>query len=290
MHDFEGRTAVVTGAASGLGRELARRARSLGMRLVVSDVDARGLDAVVAELGGAPAVLAVPADVSDSGQVARLAQRAREAFGPVHLLFNNAGVSAGGYVWESGERDWQWVMGVNLMGVVHGIRHFVPDMIASSAAGEPAHVVNTASMSGWLNAPLMGVYNASKHAVVSLTETLYHDLRLAGSRVGVSLLSPAFFPTQIHLSERSRPDAPAASSPTASQRVAQAQARKAVEGGRMSAADVARIGFDAVREERFYVFPHPQILGLVERRTRCALDGQAPADPYQDHPWLRPVV
>jgi NAD(P)-dependent dehydrogenase (short-subunit alcohol dehydrogenase family) len=229
-------------------------------------------------------------DVSDSTQVEQLAALAKDSFGSVHLLFNNAGVGAGGYVWENSERDWDWVLGVNLMGVVHGLRHFVPGMLESSRAGEPAHIVNTASMAGWLNAPLMGVYNASKQAVVALTETLYHDLQLAGSAIGVSLLSPAFVPTGIGQSHRNRPDHLASEAVTPSQRAAQAQTKKAVESGRLSAVDVARLTYDAIRANRFYIFTHPQILPLVADRARHAVEGLAPADPYEGRPEVRPKV
>ncbi len=290
MQDFKGRTAVITGAASGFGREFARLGRQLGMRLVLSDVDQTGLDATIAELGGAPDVVGLKADVADSAQVGKIAELARRSFGPVHLLFNNAGVGAGGFIWENSLEDWDWVMGVNVMGVVHGIRYFVPAMLEANRAGEPGHIVNTASMAGWLNAPLMGVYNVSKQAVVSLSESLHHDLRLAGSTIGVSLLSPAFVATGISQSHRNRPGHLAADAPTPSQIAAQAQTLKAVEGGKLSAVEVARITFDAVREDRFYVFTHPQILPLVGERFRHVMEGLPPADPYASRPDVRPVV
>ena len=291
MQDFVGRTAVITGAASGFGREFARMARSLGMRLVLADVDATALDELVQDLGGKPHVLGATVDVSDGRQVQHLAQRAQREFGSIHLLFNNAGVGAGGYVWENSEHDWQWVLGVNLMGVVHGLHHFVPRMLESSRAGEPAHIVNTASVAGWLSAPLMGIYNVSKHAVVTLTETLFQDLRLAGSNIGVTLLSPAFVATGIGDSERYRPARWAASGPpSASQRAAQAQTAKAIESGRLNAAQVAELTFDAIRADRFYVFTHPRILPTLVSRVRHAVDGLAPADPYESRPQNRPQI
>jgi len=290
MQDFKGRTAVITGAASGFGREFARLGRSLGMRLVLADVDQVELDKTIAELGGGPDVIGLRVDVADPAQVKALADLARRSFGAVHLLFNNAGVGSGGYVWENSLHDWQWVLGVNLMGVVHGLRHFVPGMLESSRAGEPAHIVNTASMAGWLNAPLMGVYNVSKQAVVALTETLYHDLKLAEAKIGVSLLSPAFVATGIGQSHRNRPQHLAGEAPTASQRAAQAQTKKAVESGRLSAEQVAQLTFDAIRADRFYVFTHPQILPLVSERARHAVEGLAPADPYEGRPEVRPKV
>lgn len=290
MDQLAGKVAVITGAGSGFGREFARLGHRYGMKLVLADVQADALEATLAELhaAGASAIGAV-VDVARSEQVKDLAQRAYREFGHVHLLFNNAGVGGGGYVWESSERDWQWVLGVNLMGVVHGIRHFVPRMLAANRQGEPGHIVNTASMAGWVCAPLMGVYNVSKHAVVALTETLYHDLRLAKSTIGVTLLCPAFVPTAITQSERTRPAELAnEGGPTTSQRIAQQQSEKAVATGRLSAADVARLTFDAVQADRFFVFTHPKILPTVEARYQAALRASAPADPFASKPEARP--
>jgi len=291
MKDLNGKVAVITGAGSGFGREFARLGAREGMKLVLADVQREALDAIVAELGGAGAeVVGEVVDVADSGQVAQLADRAFQAFGPVHLLMNNAGVGGGGYLWENTDKDWNWVLGVNLMGVVHGIQHFVPRMLEANRHGTPGHIVNTASMAGWLAAPLMGVYNVSKHAVVALTETLYHDLRLAGSTIGVTALCPAFVPTGIADSHRNRPKTLAnPAPPTTSQRMAQAASEKAVSSGRMTAEQVAQMTFDAVRENRFYVFTHPQILPTVQARFEAALRGDAPADPFAGKPAAKPA-
>ena len=290
MKDLNGKVAVITGAGSGFGREFARLGAREGMKLVLADVQREALDAVVAELqGGGADVIGAVVDVADSGQVAQLADRAFQAFGPVHLLMNNAGVGGGGYLWENTDKDWNWVLGVNLMGVVHGIQHFVPRMLEANRHGTPGHIVNTASMAGWLAAPLMGVYNVSKHAVVALTETLYHDLRLAQSTLGVTALCPAFVPTGIADSHRNRPQALAnPAPPTTSQKMAQAASEKAVTSGRMTAEQVAQMTFDAVRENRFYVFTHPQILPTVQARFDAALQGEAPADPFGAKPSARP--
>lgn len=289
MKDFAGRVAVITGAGGGFGREFARLAGELGMKLVLADVDAGTLAETTDEqraLGRA--VLSATIDVASSGDVARLADLAYGEFGAVHLLFNNAGVGCGGFVWENGEADWQWVLGVNLMGVVHGLRHFVPRMLEAEKRGEPAHIVNTASAAGWVTPPLMGVYNVSKHAVVALSETLHHDLGLAGSGIGVSCLCPAFVPTGIAQSDRNRPTGLAADLPTASMRLAQASLDKAVSSGRLSAAQVAQLTFDAIRAGRFYVFTHPQILPAVRERIDHALADLPPADPYGARPKARP--
>jgi NAD(P)-dependent dehydrogenase (short-subunit alcohol dehydrogenase family) len=291
MKDLNGKVAVITGAGSGFGREFARLGAHEGMKLVLADVQREALDAVVAELKGAGAeVIGEIVDVADSGQVAQLADRAFQTFGPVHLLMNNAGVGGGGYLWENTDKDWNWVLGVNLMGVVHGIQHFVPRMLEANRHGTPGHIVNTASMAGWLAAPLMGVYNVSKHAVVALTETLYHDLRLAQSTIGVTALCPAFVPTGIADSHRNRPKTLAnPAPPTTSQRMAQAASEKAVSSGRMTAEHVARMTFDAVRENRYYVFTHPQILPTVQARFEAALHGDAPADPFAGKPSAKPT-
>jgi NAD(P)-dependent dehydrogenase (short-subunit alcohol dehydrogenase family) len=188
MFQFEGKVAVITGAASGFGRAFAEKGATLGMKLVLADVDGEALAQTVEALRAAGAdAIGVPTDVSDAAQVDALALAALDAFGKIHLLFNNAGVGAGGFLWESTANDWSWVFGVNVMGVAHGVRVFTPIMLRQN---EPAHIVNTASVAGLLSPPAMGIYNASKHAVVSLTETLYHDLQNTGGQVGCSLPRP----------------------------------------------------------------------------------------------------
>jgi NAD(P)-dependent dehydrogenase (short-subunit alcohol dehydrogenase family) len=291
MRQFEGKVAVITGGGSGFGVAFARQAEQLGMRIVLADVQADALEQQVEALrrNGAE-VIGVRCDVSSDAEVARLAEAAYGRFGTVNLLFNNAGVAGtGGYLWENSEADWRWTLGVNLMGVAHGIRHFVPRMIAAGLDDEGGHIVNSASIAGWLCAPLLGVYNASKAAVVSASETLHHDLKLAGSRIGVSVLCPAFVPTAIFASERNRPaDLANAAPPTASQRLARAAGEKAVAGGRLSADDIAAQTFEAIRARRFYVFTHPQIMPTVRARLDAALEGAAPADPYAGRPGTRP--
>ncbi|MBK9245797.1 MAG: SDR family NAD(P)-dependent oxidoreductase [Burkholderiales bacterium] len=291
MQQFAGKVAVITGAGSGFGAAFARQAQRLGMRLVLADVQADALDRQVSALGERGAdVLGVRCDVSSDADVGRLARAAYDRFGAVNLLVNNAGVAGtGGYLWENSEADWRWTLGVNLMGVANGIRHFVPRMIAAGLDQDSGHIVNSASIAGWLCAPLLGVYNASKAAVVSASETLYHDLKLAGSRIGVSVLCPAFVPTAIFASDRNRPAELAnASAPTASQRLARAAGEKAVAGGRLGADEVAAQTFEAIGANRFFVFTHPQIMPMVRARCDAALAGEAPADPYAQRPGARP--
>ena len=291
MRQFEGKVAVITGGGSGFGAAFARQAQRLGMRIVLADVQADALEQQVEALRREGAeVIGVRCDVSSDAEVARLAEAAYGRFGAVNLLFNNAGVAGtGGYLWENSEADWHWTLGVNVMGVAHGIRRFVPRMIAAGLDEEGGHIVNSASIAGWLCAPLLGVYNASKAAVVSASETLYHDLRLAGSRIGVSVLCPAFVPTAIFASERNRPaDLANADAPTTSQRLARAAGEKAVAGGKFSADDVAAQTFEAIRARRFYVFTHQQIMPAVRARLDAALEGAEPADPYAGRPGARP--
>ena len=286
MRDLAGKVAVITGAGSGFGREFARIGARERMKLVLADVQQDALDSAVEEMQGAGAeVLGMTVDVSSAADVELLAARAWERFGAVHLLFNNAGVAGGGgYVWESSLKDWQWVLGVNVMGVVHGVRAFVPLMLKQ---GCECHVVNTASAAGLVSAPLMSAYNVSKHSVVTLTETLFHDLRVAHAKVGVSVLCPAFVPTNIHSSERNRPPELSDDAlPTASQIAARERSEKAVASGRMTAAEVAAMTFEAIREGRFYVITHPKMLASVELRLQDILARRNPTDPYTFKPEL----
>lgn len=289
MRDFSGKTAVITGAASGFGREFALLGAQLGMKLVLADVQPlEETEAAVRALGAE--VMVQRCDVSDGVQIDALAQAAMQRFGAIHLVFNNAGVGAGGLVWESTQADWEWVLGVNLWGVIHGVRAFTPLMLACAKQdrGYEGHIVNTASMAGLLAPPLMGAYNVSKHAVVALTETLYHDLQLVDAPVGVSVLCPYFVPTGISQSHRARPQALMSDvRAIRSQRVAQATLEKAVASGKVSAEEVARITFDAIRENRFYVYSHPQALGNVQRRMEDIVDARNPGDPYEAAPQVR---
>jgi len=287
IQDFKGKTAVLTGAGSGFGLECARIGARLGMNLVMLDVQQDALDKAALEMQGLGAqVMAHKVDVGSSAAMEVLAAQVKARFGAPHFVFNNAGVAAGGLVWENTVADWNWVLGVNLWGVIHGVRLFTP-MMLEAAKADPAyqgHIVNTASMAGLLTPPNMGVYNVSKHAVVSLTETLYQDLALVTDQIGASVLCPYFVPTGISQSERNRPSELAAAKPTASQLIGQAMSEKAVSSGKVTAADVAQKVFDAVQSGQFYIYSHPQALGNVQQRMEAIVTGQNPPDPFAARP------
>ena len=289
ISDFHSKTAVLTGAGSGFGLECARIGAKLGMNLVLVDVQQDALDRAAGEMQAAGAqVLARRVDVSKAAEMEGLAQAVAQRFGAPHVVFNNAGVGAGGLLWENTVADWEWVLGVNLWGVVHGVRLFTPMMLAAAKqdAGWQGHIVNTASMAGLLTPPNMGIYNVSKHAVVSLTETLYQDLRLVTDQVSASVLCPYFVPTGIHQSERNRPGEFAAGKPTRSQLIGQAMSEKAVSSGKVTAAEVAQKVFDAIRDDRFYVFSHPKALGNVKSRMEAIVDIRNPPDPFLERPEI----
>jgi NAD(P)-dependent dehydrogenase (short-subunit alcohol dehydrogenase family) len=290
MKQLKGRTAVITGAGSGFGLEASRIAAREGMNVVMADVQQDALDAAVNEVRGLGAqVLGVRLDVAKAAEVEAMGAATLVRFGVPHLVFNNAGVGAGGLIWEHTLKDWEWVVGVNLMGVAHGVRVFTP-MMVEAAGSDPAyegHIVNTASMAGLLNAPNMGVYNVTKHAVVALSETLYQDLRLVTDQIGASVLCPFFVPTGIHQSHRNRPaEMREQLQPTKSQLIAQAMSDKAVSSGKLSAAQVAQFVFDAVREGRFYVYSHPKSLASVQTRLEDIMLGRNPTDPFALKPEI----
>ena len=287
MKSFQGRTAVITGAASGFGLEVSRIAAAKGMNLVMADVQRDALDKAVTEISGLGAqVLAFPLDVSKVAEVEAMGAATLAKFGAPHFVFNNAGVGSGGLIWEASLKDWEWVLGVNLMGVISGVRVFTPMMLEAARrdASYEGHIVNTASMAGLLNAPNMGVYNVSKHAVVSLSESLYQDLRLVTDQVRASVLCPYFVPTGIAHSSRNQPDELKHEKPTKSQLVARAMSDKAVSSGKVTAAMVAQFVFDALAEDRFYIYSHPQALGNVQTRMEDIVAGNNPSDPFAKRP------
>ncbi|RJF95825.1 SDR family oxidoreductase [Noviherbaspirillum saxi] len=294
MKDFKDKVAVITGGASGFGREFANIGARLGMKLVLADVQKDALDKATAELEAQGAqVLSMLCDVRKAEQVQALADATMARFNAVHLVFNNAGVGSGGLVWENSIADWEWVLGVNLWGVVHGVRTFTPLMLecAKKDPSYQGHIVNTASMAGMLNAPNMGIYNVSKHAVVSLTETLYQDLQLIKAPIGASVLCPYFVPTGISQSHRNRPDdVKEEGGPTTSQQLAQAVSEKAVSSGKVSAADVAERTFNAIGSDTFYVFSHPHALGNVQTRMEDIMLQRNPSDPFAAAPQIREML
>ncbi len=274
MKELKGKVAVITGAASGFGRELAIRCAQDGMRVVLSDVDEKGLHATAELLKPFKAqTLIIQCNVGKAEEVERVAATTYERFGATHLLFNNAGVAVAGPAWTATLEDWKWTLDVNLMGVVHGIRSFVPRMLKQ---GGEAHVVNTASVAGLISPPGSAVYCVSKHAVVTLSECLHHDLQLAKASIGVSVLCPAFVNTGIADSARSRPAELAATNPLGAP--FEARVRQAIQAGRLSAADVARITMEAVKAGRFYILTHPKIKGAIETRMRDILDDRLPTN------------
>ncbi len=287
--DFKGKTAVLTGAGSGFGLECARIGARLGMNLVLVDVQQDALDAATKEMEAAGAhVLSFKLDVSNAAEMEAMGAAALARFGAPHLVFNNAGVGSGGLIWENSVKDWEWVLGVNVMGVAHGVRVFTP-MMLDAAKKDPAwqgHIVNTASMAGLLNAPNMGVYNVSKHAVVSLSETLYQDLSLVTDQISASVLCPFFVATGISQSHRNRPSDLRGGKPTQSQLVGQAMSTKAVSSGKVSAADVAQLVFDAVAANQFYIYSHPKAIKSVQTRLEDIVQTRNPTDPFEGKPEL----
>lgn len=275
MKQFRDRTAVITGAASGIGLELARRAAAEGMNLVLADIEAAKLDTAAASLGiDADRILARRTDVSREDEIVALADAAFTRFGGVHLLCNNAGVGLTRVTWEHSTADWEWVLGVNLWSVIHGIHHFLPKMLEQADEG---HIVNTSSVAGLLSTPGMAAYNVSKHGVVTLSETLYGELKAAKARVGVSVLCPAWVPTGIHDSSRNRQDRFGSAAPAAGLSAAyEERMGQAVKSGRLTAADMASEVFTAVGEGRFYVIPHRKINNAITLRTEDILNLRNP--------------
>lgn len=278
MQEFKDKVAVITGGASGLGLAMARRFAHEGMKLVLADIEEDALRPVEQEFrkAGVP-VLAIRTDVSRAQDVERLAEKTLATFGAAHVVCNNAGVAPGGVVWENTVADWDWVLGVNVWGVIHGVRVFVPIMLRQDT---PCHIVNTASVAGLLSPPGMGIYCVSKHAVVTLTECLYQDLAARGAKIGTSVLCPAYVPTGIIDSERNRPallrNPNRARSAEDVER--EEQMRHAVQSGRVSAEMVADLVFDSIREDRFYILTHPRINAAIQMRMEDILQQRNPTD------------
>jgi len=274
MEQLAGKVAVVTGGASGIGRAVAERAAAEGMKVVLADIEEATLKTTADAMAEAGAdVVGVVTDVASGASVEALRDRALSAFGAIHLVHNNAGVAAGGPVWTIPEQDWTWVLGVNLWGVIHGIRAFVPLLVDQ---GE-GHVVNTASLAGLISAPMLGPYTVTKHGVVAISETLIKDLRMAGSTVGVSVLCPGFVKTGIADSERNRPDwAPAAHLDETG--LAMREMLRQIVAAGIAATTVAERVLDAVKTNRFYILTHDGSEAGVRTRLEDIIEGRPPSD------------
>jgi NAD(P)-dependent dehydrogenase (short-subunit alcohol dehydrogenase family) len=275
VRDLTGKVAVVTGAASGIGFGLAERFVREGMRVVLADVEEGALSRAARQLEGQGGeVMAVPTDVSAASSVDDLARRCGERFGTAHVVWNNAGVAGGGLSWDIPRPIWEWIIGVNLWGVVHGVRAFVP-MLVDQGEG---YVVNTASVAGLLAAPGTAPYSASKHAVIGISEALHHELALMGSKVRVSVLCPGPISTRIMDSDRNWPSR---LGPQPDERTAlggeglREMLRQQIETG-MPPAEVAGLVVDAIRSEWFWILTHPEYGPLATRRMEGAAEGRNP--------------
>ena len=270
MKQFKDKVAVITGGASGIGLALARRAAAEGMKLVLADFEDGALVAAATELKAAGAkVLTVKTDVSRAEAVENLAAQTLQAFGGAHLVFNNAGV--GGVrvkTWQATAKDWEWVLGVNVWGVIHGVRVFTPVMLRQ---GDEGHIVNTASAAGFVSMASTAPYAVSKHSVVTLSEVLYHDLKADNAKVGVSVLCPAWVGTNIWNSQRNRPDDLRDHADTPEERARREEVRTLLHKGKVTAADVADMTFEGIANEQFYIFPHPKIRRDIQTRMEDIL-------------------
>jgi NAD(P)-dependent dehydrogenase (short-subunit alcohol dehydrogenase family) len=265
VKEFKDRVAVVTGGASGIGRAMAERFGQDGMKIVLADVEEEALKQAEAEFREKGVdVLAVQTDVSKAEQFENLAQQTLDAFGAVHVVCNNAGVAgAWGPTWMNTLDDWNWIMGVNLWGVVHGVRTFVPIMLEQ---GDEGHIVNTASLAGIM--PGRGVYGVTKQAVVALSESLYNELKLAGSKIGVSVLCPGWVNTNIIDADRNRPTDLARTAdaiPEAQRELLETTVRNFLKSG-LDPSAVADQVFEAIRDDKLYIITHPEMDYIVKER------------------------
>lgn len=277
MEALHGKVAIITGGASGIGYALAEALAAEGLRLVLADIEEASLDraAVTLRAGGAE-VVTVRADVSRFGDVEAIGSTAMEAFGAVHLAVNNAGVAMGGAVWELSIEDWEWVLGVDLWGVIYGLKAFTPLIIASGGG----HIVNVASMAGLTSTPFMGPYNVSKHGVVTLSETLFHELAMLHPEVGVTVVCPGWVRTQIHRSDRNRPVAPDDVPDDAALDGTDGEGLRSVIDTLIASGldpdHVAAMIVEAVKENRFYVLTHADWSSSVLRRAERMVAGAQP--------------
>jgi len=278
MKEFRGKVAVVTGAASGIGRGMAERFAAEGMKVVLADIEREALAAAEGEMKASGAtVLAVPTDVSRTADVQALAKKTLDAFDGVHLLCNNAGVAFPvGLSWKRTVKDWEWGLGVNLWGVIHGLRAFIPIMLRQDAE---AHIVNTASIAGLLSGPMAAIYNVTKHGVVTLSEALHHELALSGAKVKVSVLCPAWVNTGILDADRNRPtelqNDPAEERTTPQMEAIDQAVRQLLATG-LTPERVADQVFNAVRDEKFYIITHPEWKDRIRTRMQDILEERNP--------------
>ena len=278
MKDFTGKVAVITGAASGIGRGIAKRCVQSGMQVVLADIDEDRLREVETELGAeGGSVIAVRTDVSKRADVEELARRAFDVRGEVHLLFNNAGVGAGGAPWEATWNDWEWVINVNLWSVIHGVKIFTPLMLAQKAE---SHIINTSSGAGLGVGGFSAPYAVTKHAVVALSESLYLSLQQRKAKVKVSVLCPGLVHTNIAEAERNRPvELRNEDIPLSPQMQAGRAAFQKLVDTSMPPDRVAEIVFDAIENERFYILTHPEWRELIRMRMDSLLKMENPQDP-----------
>jgi short-subunit dehydrogenase len=293
--DFKNKTALITGAASGLGLEFSKKAASLGMHLLLIDVHedrlkqaSQEIESVYKQTGIRIKYFSV--DVSNCSEMESVSQEIFKHHPTPNLVINNAGISGGGLIWEHTSQDWERVLGVNLMGVINGVRLFTPLML-KAAKLDPAwrgHIVNTASMAGLLTPPNMGIYNVSKHGVMALTETLFQDLALVTEQISASVLCPYFVPTSINQSfyDSTGVNAGPEKSVTQSQLIGKQMLDKAVNSGKVSAAEIAAVVFEAVENNQFYIFSHPHALENVRERMVAILDNKQPPDPFAKRPQI----
>ena len=275
MEQFEGKVAVVTGAASGIGKALASAFADVGMKIVLADVEAAALEVAAEELRSSGAdVFAVTADVAQAADVDRIGAAAMDVFGALHVACNNAGVSGGGLSWEIDLETWRWILDVDLWGVIHGVHTFTPLIIASGGG----HIVNTASMAGLTSNPGMGPYNVAKHGVVTLSETLSVELQMTHPEVGVSVLCPGWVRTRINESERNRPDLVGVEEveETDAGLLAMKEMVNTWIAEGLQPAHVASLVIEAMRENRFYVLTHPEWQGMISDRIDRMLSGANP--------------
>jgi NAD(P)-dependent dehydrogenase (short-subunit alcohol dehydrogenase family) len=272
MEELGGKVAVITGGASGIGRAVAHRAAAEGMKIVLGDIEEAPLaDAVDALTAAGAEAIGVRTDVAERASVEALRNAALDRFGAVHLVHNNAGIGLGGPIWEVSEEDWRWILGVNLWGVIHGVATFTPLLLEQ---GE-GHIVNTASVAGLIAAPFLGPYNATKQAVVAVSETLFKDLQAVAAPIGVSVLCPGFVQTRIAESERNRPDW-APNRDVEGAMAVRGVVQNLVDDG-IAPDTVADRVIDAVRTGTFYILTHPELEGAITTRFEDIVQGRAPS-------------